>query len=102
MPVVLLCGRTVGFSVSVITVIEMSSRYGCKLKSVVCVSWVSVCMRGHLVSWCFKPSQPQRITSGLNVGEKEKIVCMWRAWVWVSMCMYSVCVSVSGGDRSRT
>ena len=43
----------------------------------VCI-YVSVCVcwreRGELVSWlvswCFKPSQPQRITSGLERGER--------------------------------
>ena len=27
---------------------------------------ICVWLDGYLVSWCFKPSQPQRITSGLN------------------------------------
>ena len=26
-----------------------------------------LCINRKLVSWCFKPSQPQRITSGLDI-----------------------------------
>ena len=34
---------------------------------------------GRLVSWCFKPSQPQRITSGLQNRNLDVVGCgqMW-------------------------
>ena len=31
----------------------------------------------ELVSWCFKPSQPQRIVSGLRYREKKRTGVKW-------------------------
>ena len=35
--------------------------------TLVCWCVISLLIVSYLVSWCFKPSQPQRITSGLSL-----------------------------------
>ena len=45
---------------------------GCSEADVCVCVCVCVCVRVELVSWCFKPNQPQRIISGQNVCEEGK------------------------------
>ena len=75
------------------------------------VFWAQSVVLNLLVSWCFEPSQPQRITSGLCCFEVSE-VCEWNAWENqpVECCRNRFCTGqkqksweqVTGSDGCRT